>query len=235
MARDQAGGWGRSAKCDGLPCVSSRSNFGAIRRPTTLSYLAGLLEGEGSFLRPPPSSSGQIAVALSMTDEDVVQRAALLLEAPVFALERRKVHYKPAFVMRVRGRRAIEVMTALRPRMGERRRSQIDLALSAGRLGTRRVPYATEIASMTVAKANGKSRGRLAEIYGPEPGDSQASGCGGVWPGTRGRVRDYAPERVLHPEEVQGHSRMPEWIGMRLQSARRRFDPGCGFEGFQGE
>jgi hypothetical protein len=29
--------------------------FSETRRPLTLAYLAGLLEGEGAFLKPPPS------------------------------------------------------------------------------------------------------------------------------------------------------------------------------------
>jgi hypothetical protein len=32
--------------------------FAGARRDTTLSYLAGLLEDEGSFMRPSPSATG---------------------------------------------------------------------------------------------------------------------------------------------------------------------------------
>lgn len=85
--------------------------FKETRQPTTLAYLAGLLEGEGSFLRPPPSSPQQSAVVLMMTDEDVVSRTALLLEtsrqAPPY---KKKAHYKDVYVARVRGRRAAEVI-----------------------------------------------------------------------------------------------------------------------------
>ncbi len=39
-----------------------------------LHWLAGLLEGEGSFLKPPPSAPNTPRITLQMTDEDVVQR-----------------------------------------------------------------------------------------------------------------------------------------------------------------
>jgi hypothetical protein len=111
--------------------------FKETRRPTTLAYLAGLLEGEGSFLRPPPSTPQQSAVALAMTDEDVVSRAAMLLEtsrqAPPY---RRAVHHKPVYTARFRGLRAVEVMQALYPMMGARRQRQIDEAFAARSIKT---------------------------------------------------------------------------------------------------
>jgi hypothetical protein len=107
--------------------------FGQARRLTTLSYLAGLLEGEGSFLCPPPSSPQQSSVALMMTDDDVVSRTAMLLEtsrqAPPY---KREAHHKSVYTARVRGLRAAEVMQALRPLMSARRRQQIDAALRRG-------------------------------------------------------------------------------------------------------
>ena len=43
-----------------------------------LYWLAGLLEGEGSFMRGPPSRPNMPAIAIQMTDEDVIQRVAQL-------------------------------------------------------------------------------------------------------------------------------------------------------------
>jgi LAGLIDADG-like domain len=140
--------------------------FADDRRKTTLSYLAGLLEGEGSFLKPPPSSPDQSAVALSMTDRDVVQRTALLLEATCWTVaNRQKPHHKIAYTTRVRGRRAVEVMEALYPLMGARRQRQITAACEARSLTAHRVPYVTEIAEMSALKASGTSRQDLASRY----------------------------------------------------------------------
>jgi len=43
-----------------------------------LYWLAGLLEGEGSFLKPAPCEPKHPRVALCMTDFDIVMRAANL-------------------------------------------------------------------------------------------------------------------------------------------------------------
>lgn len=43
-----------------------------------LHWLAGLLEGEGSFMKPSPSSPNCPIISLQMTDEDIVKRVSLL-------------------------------------------------------------------------------------------------------------------------------------------------------------
>jgi hypothetical protein len=72
-------------------CVT-KAGFRAVRSPEALSYLAGLLEGEGSFLVGPAGAVP--AVALAMTDEDVVRRASYLMEATTFALGTRRSTHK---------------------------------------------------------------------------------------------------------------------------------------------
>lgn len=42
----------------------------------TLLWLAGLLEGEGSLIPGPPSYPNSPIIAIQMTDEDVVAKAA---------------------------------------------------------------------------------------------------------------------------------------------------------------
>ena len=49
-------------------------------KETDLTWLAGLLEGEGSFLKAPPSDPNCPRISLEMTDKDVVERAALLMQ-----------------------------------------------------------------------------------------------------------------------------------------------------------
>ena len=101
-----------------------------------------------------------------MTDEDVVRRAALVLETGCHRHPPRMPHHKEVFTLRVRGRRAVEVMTALHPLMGSRRQGQIEAALSARSLNTCRIPYDTEVSEMVAAKAAGASRHELAAKYG---------------------------------------------------------------------
>jgi hypothetical protein len=96
-----------------------------------LHWLAGLLEGEGSFLRGPPSAPRTPAVAVSMIDRDIIERAARLLDCAVHRIRARREEWRDAYVAGVRGPRAVEWMQRLRPLMGERRRRQIDRALAS--------------------------------------------------------------------------------------------------------
>src|SRR6266536_1653451 len=83
---------------------------GVARASVALGYLAGLLEGEGSFLRPKPPAQPGPGVALEMTDEDVVHLAADLMEARVFPNPARKPGHKNAYVCRLRGGTAADLM-----------------------------------------------------------------------------------------------------------------------------
>lgn len=111
-----------------------------------LYWLAGLAEGEGSF-----TISGRSAVfKIHMTDRDVVERAADIIERayppvrrvgrgggsekPCRALPHRgPVHeelvrqgvHKPVWYVKVQGRRARLLMKDLYHAMGERRRARI--------------------------------------------------------------------------------------------------------------
>ena len=98
-----------------------------------LLWLAGLLEGEGSFLKGPPSHPNQPIVVTQMTDEDVVQRVASLLGTSMVRnkQDKRKSHWKPTFSARLRGKKAVELMELLRPLMGKRRGEQINRAIAS--------------------------------------------------------------------------------------------------------
>lgn len=97
-----------------------------------LAWLAGLLEGEGSFLAPAPSAPNRPVVVLAMTDEEVVRKAAALMGATYFHCRRdeRNPTWKPYWSVRLRGARAVQLMHLLRPYMGRRRQGQIDSALA---------------------------------------------------------------------------------------------------------
>ena len=96
-----------------------------------LYWLAGLLEGEGSFLKGPPSSPNQPVLTLSMTDQDVIARVAGLLGLRYAKNRARLSHWKPYFSIHQRGLPAVRMMQRLRPLMGQRRREQIDAAVSS--------------------------------------------------------------------------------------------------------
>lgn len=96
-----------------------------------LYWVAGLLEGEGSFMKGPPSSPGLPAIQMTMIDRDVVVRAAGILGCGVTTVRPRCAHWKESYTLRMKGSRAVEWMRALRPLVGERRRWQIDRAIAS--------------------------------------------------------------------------------------------------------
>jgi hypothetical protein len=95
-----------------------------------LYWLAGLLEGEGSFMAASPSAPHSPRVSLNMTDSDVVARAAALV-GPLHIQKRapRLSKWKASYAWVLRGQRAVKLMRLLRPLMGLRRREQIDAAI----------------------------------------------------------------------------------------------------------
>jgi hypothetical protein len=96
-----------------------------------LHWLAGLLEGEGSFLTGPPSAPRHPILALQMTDEDVVARVAAMFGRKASCWQPRQARWQQTFLVRVTGAKAAAWMTALHPLMGQRRRGQIDRALAS--------------------------------------------------------------------------------------------------------
>jgi hypothetical protein len=96
-----------------------------------LHWLAGLLEGEGSFLKGPPSAPRHPILALQMTDEDVVARVAAMFGRRASCWQPREARWQRTFLVRVTGAKAVAWMTALHPLMGQRRREQIDRALAS--------------------------------------------------------------------------------------------------------
>src|SRR5919108_5099564 len=95
-----------------------------------LAWLAGLLEGEGCFHH---RGSHSITIRVSMKDEDVIRRAAALLDGPVDAFAPRSPHHSPMFATRVHGKRAAEWMMTLWPLMGARRKASIKECLQRWR------------------------------------------------------------------------------------------------------
>ncbi len=89
-----------------------------------LHWLAGLLEGEGCFLMPPPSNPATPRLTLEMTDQDVVHKAAELLGARTVH-RRVRGKNKPTYSFCLHGKKALMVMMLLQPHLGERRAAKI--------------------------------------------------------------------------------------------------------------
>ena len=131
-----------------------------------LHWLAGLLEGEGSFLTAPPSAPRSPALQVSMVDRDVIERAGALLGSSVAVIPARREGWRTAYSVRVRGRPAVLWMRRLRPLMGARRRGQIDRALAShGSDPTRRLDDQRATQALE-GLAGGESVGDVAKRFG---------------------------------------------------------------------
>lgn len=100
---------------------------------TELGRLAGLLEGEGSFMAGPPSAPNRTRLAMTTTDYDVAERAAAPLGGgpPTSHSRPKQPHHKQAYDVRVRGALGRAWMDRLLPLMSTRRQAQIERALQS--------------------------------------------------------------------------------------------------------
>lgn len=113
----------------GLPRLTQLAEIS----PIELYWLTGWLEGEGSFLAPPPSDPRRPRISAHAKDRDIVERAARLCRvAPTLERSERILSrgWSPTWRLLVRGRRAISLMLAIKPALGVRRKGQIETALS---------------------------------------------------------------------------------------------------------
>lgn len=109
-----------------------------------LHWLAGYLEGEGSFLASPPSSPNAILISVQTTDYDIAQKVARIWGGrPIWTGRTQKAHHKCPYIVSLRGRDAAELMRRLHCLMGERRKQQIDTAL-VRYAGPQRVQFSPE-------------------------------------------------------------------------------------------
>lgn len=103
-----------------------------------LHWLAGLLEGEGCFRFRHSNYKAKRyahpAIVLHMTDLDVVERAASLMEIKSIAARANPPH-KNSFTITLHGRKAEALMRSLFPLMGKRRQAKITTILNHLRSG----------------------------------------------------------------------------------------------------
>lgn len=95
-----------------------------------LYWLAGLLEGEGTFLHGPPSSPTVPHIRVEMTDLDVIEHVAAIFRRTVQRHKQRDARHKPSFSTTVKGASAAHFMRLIRPLLGARRQAQVDAALA---------------------------------------------------------------------------------------------------------
>lgn len=98
-------------------------------------WLAGLLEGEGSFgyYETPRKNGGtpirRLVVCLKMCDEDIVRRAYELCKVGSLQVHQRKAR-RPEWIWTVSGQQSLMVMEIIYPHMGSRRREKIAEAVT---------------------------------------------------------------------------------------------------------
>jgi hypothetical protein len=93
----------------------------------TLAWLAGLLEGEGTFFLSKNVVKGKLyqypLIALNMTDADVVDRVSVLFGNKSY--KARNKDRKDSFRAVITGQRAVDWMRRVLPYMGMRRARKI--------------------------------------------------------------------------------------------------------------
>src|SRR5438270_3928022 len=98
-----------------------------------LNWLAGLLEGEGSFLASVPSEPSSPRIVVEMADRDVIEQVAALFGVGYIQTRknnRRADHWKDSYRVTLKGYRAAKLMYLLYPIMGMRRKTQIEQAIA---------------------------------------------------------------------------------------------------------
>jgi len=88
-----------------------------------LLWLSGLIEGDGCFF----SQKNRPVVSLSLTDKDVLTRAAQIFQTSIYHYSPKELNHKDQYEFQIKSEKAISIMNALYPYMGERRKKTIDV------------------------------------------------------------------------------------------------------------
>ena len=92
-----------------------------------IAWLAGLLEGEGSFFMTGRGDYYYPTIVVSMTDRDVVERVSRMFGTGIYAQkqDKRYPNAKIGYRTQTTGHKAAGLMEQLLPWMGERRSQKI--------------------------------------------------------------------------------------------------------------
>jgi hypothetical protein len=95
-----------------------------------LAWLAGLMEGEGSFSRATPAMPRRPRLSIGMTDCDVIERVCELWGTRLYTHIPKVERYKQVYRTELVGGSAVALMMLLRPHMSARRQAQIDQSIA---------------------------------------------------------------------------------------------------------
>jgi len=132
-------------------------------------WLAGYLEGEGSFMSGAPSDPNNPIVSFCTTDEDVANKTSLLLGSKYYKHreERNKLRgWKTVFQSRIVGGKAYNLMIILKPLMGERRQKQIEKAMSCYKIQKPRLETEDLLKIRELLKDINLSKAEIGRIMG---------------------------------------------------------------------
>jgi hypothetical protein len=96
--------------------------------PHELHWLAGWLEGEGTFYFTKAKSSPTVVIQVFSIDFDIIEKAASLMGGKIYSIKPR-ARSQGGFRVHLESLPAVELMNELLPLMGVRRRAQIEIAL----------------------------------------------------------------------------------------------------------
>lgn len=98
--------------------------------PEIAAWLAGLLEGEGAFMRRVNKRRGveyyTAKIEINMTDQDVIETVAKIFRTKPRMKRAARDNCKAMYHAGVEGARALELMREIRPWMHSRRAEKID-------------------------------------------------------------------------------------------------------------
>lgn len=99
-------------------------------------WLAGLLEGEGSFFLQKTNVRGKYRyypkITVVMTDLDIIERVSRIFGTSVYVMpasQMKQPHHKQQYRATLTGMRAAGIMVDIAPLMGQRRREKINQVL----------------------------------------------------------------------------------------------------------
>jgi hypothetical protein len=197
-----------------------------------LDWLAGLLEGEGSFLAPVPSSPRCPAIRLEMCDRDVVARVARLWGRAIWRATPRDPVYRPSYITTIKGRPAIGLMVQLAPLLSEARRRQIRRSvrgLASTRLPERSWrPTSGWLAGLLEGEGTFSAKRRVGSWVTisvemcDRPTVARAAGMLGaprIWRDSGGVDRGWSPTYIA---KISGNRARPWMMTLRPFMGRRR-------------
>lgn len=160
-------------------------NMSGLELPDSYEWLAGILEGEGSFFMRQDAYPHPVCV-VAMTDEDVIVRAAVLMGGTYLLVTR--PFRKPIYRCSIGSGRAANLMQRIYPLMSTRRQGQIAAAIAgfeAGRaMGERHVKTTLtngQVREIYRRAHGGERTSDLAAEFGIAPSVVSAIKTGRTW------------------------------------------------------